>query len=120
MWFSSTLPATYQKGEPQLRQVSNRPRAGLYCRVSNHDQRPKMQGPRAAAVGRTRRLEIVVEYVDCAVSGARERRPELDRLPSDVHPGGVDILSCWRFERLAPSLRHLISALDDFRERALH
>lgn len=55
------------------------------------------------------------EYVDSGYSGAKDRRPALDRLMADVRRRKVDVVCCWRFDRMARSTRHLISLLDEFK-----
>ncbi len=58
---------------------------------------------------------VVAEYVDHGESGAKDRRPKLDGLMTHVRRGGVDVVACWRFDRFARSVRHLVLALDEFR-----
>ena len=53
------------------------------------------------------------EYTDHGVSGARDRRPELDRLVTDAKRRRFDVLICWRLDRLGRNLKHLITLLDD-------
>ena len=58
---------------------------------------------------------IVKEYVDVGISGAKEKRPELDRLWADAHRRRFDSLVVWRFDRFARSVSHLLRALETFR-----
>jgi DNA invertase Pin-like site-specific DNA recombinase len=51
--------------------------------------------------------------VDHGVSGAKESRPELNRLLRDAKKRQIDIVVCWRLDRLGRSLRHLIFLLDE-------
>jgi DNA invertase Pin-like site-specific DNA recombinase len=55
----------------------------------------------------------ITEYVDHGVSGAKESRPELNRLLRDAKKRQIDIVVCWRPDRLGRSLRHLIFLLDE-------
>jgi DNA invertase Pin-like site-specific DNA recombinase len=59
--------------------------------------------------------EIAGEYVDEGVSGARERRPALDRLWVDCRKRRVDAIVVYRYDRFARSLRQLVNALEEFR-----
>jgi DNA invertase Pin-like site-specific DNA recombinase len=59
--------------------------------------------------------EIVGEYIDRGISGARERRPELDRLWADCRKRKVDAVLVFRYDRFARSLRQLVNALEEFR-----
>ncbi|WP_437926238.1 recombinase family protein [Sorangium sp. So ce291] len=69
--------------------------------------------------GRTRGWTIAGKYVDRGVSGAKERRPEPDRLIKDAHHGKLDLTACWSPDRFARSVRHLVFALDQFRARSI-
>lgn len=54
-----------------------------------------------------------VEYVDTGVSGAKDRRPALDRLMHDARNRRVDVVVCWRLDRFGRSLRALIMAIEE-------
>jgi DNA invertase Pin-like site-specific DNA recombinase len=56
-----------------------------------------------------------VEYVDNGVSGARDRRPALDRLLAAVKARKVDVVVVAAFDRFGRSVRHLVETLDLFR-----
>jgi DNA invertase Pin-like site-specific DNA recombinase len=60
-----------------------------------------------------RGLEVVAELVDKGVSGARDRRPALDRLMAAARQRQVDMVLVYRFDRFARSVRHLVTALDE-------
>jgi DNA invertase Pin-like site-specific DNA recombinase len=57
---------------------------------------------------------VTTEYVDVGISGAKEKRPELDRLVADAHHRKFDALVVWKFDRFARSVSHLLRALDTF------
>jgi DNA invertase Pin-like site-specific DNA recombinase len=57
----------------------------------------------------------VKEYVDHGVSGAKERRPALDAMMADAKRRKLDVVVCWRLDRLGRNLRHLITMLDELR-----
>ena len=61
-----------------------------------------------------REFEIVGEFVDHGVSGARDQRPELDRLIGAARQRAFDSVLVYRFDRFARSVRHLVTALDEF------
>jgi DNA invertase Pin-like site-specific DNA recombinase len=60
-------------------------------------------------------LEITGEYVDAGVSGAKERRPQLDVLLAACRKRCVDAVVVYRYDRFARSLRQLVNALEEFR-----
>ncbi len=92
-------------------------RAALYARVStnNGHQNPEMQLRELREYCDRRGLEIADEYVDNGVSGAKERRPHLDRLLADCRRRMVDAVVVYRYDRFARSLRQLVNALEEFR-----
>jgi len=59
--------------------------------------------------------QIAGEYVDRGISGAKDRRPELDRMMDDAHKRRFDVVAVWKFDRFARSVSHLLRALDTFR-----
>src|ERR1035441_1060670 len=91
-------------------------RAGLYARVSTlNGQHPEMQLAELREYAGRRGWEATGEYVDEGVSGARERRPALDRLWVDCRKRRVDAVVVYRYDRFARSLRQLVNALEEFR-----
>ena len=54
-------------------------RAALYCRVSTGDQHPETQLYDLREMAKQREYEVVHEYTD-VISGAKSKRPGLDRL----------------------------------------
>ncbi len=91
-------------------------RTALYARVSTaNGQSPEMQLRELREYVARRGWEIAGEYVDAGISGARERRPELDRLLADARRRRFDAVVVWRYDRFARSLRQLVSALEEFR-----
>lgn len=59
--------------------------------------------------------KIVGEYSDQGISGAKDRRPDLDRLMVDAHKRQFDVAVVWKFDRFARSVSHLLRALDTSR-----
>ena len=59
---------------------------------------------------------IFLEYIDQGVSGAKNSRPELDKLMGDARKRKIEAVICWRFDRFARSWKHLLLALEEFRE----
>lgn len=94
-------------------------RVALYARVSTTDQNPALQLDALRAYAATRNLTVVAEHVDHGVSGAKDRRPELDKLMTAVRRGQVDVVLVWKFSRFARSVRHLVTALEEFNARSV-
>lgn len=87
-------------------------RAAVYLRVSTVDQTTENQSREVRAYIDARGWSAV-EYCDEGISGAKERRPALDRLLADCRRRKVDVVVCWRLDRLGRNLRHLVTLLDE-------
>ncbi len=87
--------------------------AALYARVSTTDQKPGMQLAALREYAARRGLEAL-EYLDRGVSGARDARPELDRLVADARRRRFSTVVVWRFDRAARSVEHLARLLREF------
>lgn len=92
-------------------------RVALYARVSttNHGQDTDLQLRELREYCQRRGWEIVFEFVDSGISGAKERRPQLDKLLAAAKRRQFDACVVYRYDRFARSLRHLVNALEEFR-----
>jgi DNA invertase Pin-like site-specific DNA recombinase len=88
---------------------SQRRRVAIYARVSTSEQTVEPQLFALRQYTEARGLEIAAEYVDHGVSGAKDRRPALDRLLADARRRRFDVLACTKLDRLARSVHHLTS-----------
>jgi DNA invertase Pin-like site-specific DNA recombinase len=104
-------------GQLWLSLVEESMRVAFYSRVStiNHGQDPEMQTRELREYAARRGWTIAGEYVDAGFSGAKDRRPELDKLMADAHRRWFDVVAVWKFDRFARSVSHLLRALDTFR-----
>jgi DNA invertase Pin-like site-specific DNA recombinase len=91
-------------------------RVALYARVStkNNGQDPETQLIALREFAGARGFHIAGEYVDVGISGAKDRRPELDRLMADARCRKIDAVLVARFDRFARSTKHLVLALEEF------
>ena len=87
-------------------------RAAIYARVSTFDQEPENQLSELRRYVAARSW-TVADYVDRGVSGAKDRRPALDRLLADAKRRRFDVLVVWRLDRLGRNLRHLVLFLEE-------
>jgi DNA invertase Pin-like site-specific DNA recombinase len=92
-------------------------RVAIYARVStvNHGQDAGLQTRELRQFAEARGWTVAGEYIDAGVSGARDSRPELNRLMADAHKRHFDIVCVWRFDRFARSVSHLLRALETFK-----
>jgi len=91
-------------------------KAAIYARIStsNHGQDVGMQTRELREYCERRGFQIAGEYLDEGISGAKDSRPELNRLMSDAHRRKFDAVVCWKFDRFARSVSHLLRALETF------
>ena len=92
-------------------------RVAIYARVSttNHGQDVSMQTRELHQFAEARGWTVAGEYIDSGVSGAKDSRPELNRLMADAHRRRFDVVCVWRFDRFARSVSHLLRALETFK-----
>src|SRR5713101_56414 len=92
-------------------------RAAIYARVSTigNGQSPEMQLRELREYCERRGWQIAGEYVDSGISGAKDSRPELNRLLADAHRRRFDSVVVWKFDRFARSVSHLLRALETFK-----
>lgn len=98
--------------------ILHRPaRVALYGRVSttNHGQDVGLQTRELRQFAEARGWKVFGEYLDEGISGAKDSRPELNRLMTDAHKRRFDVVCVWRFDRFARSVSHLLRALETFR-----
>ncbi len=91
-------------------------RVALYARVStkNNGQDPETQLIALREYASHRGFAVAGEYVDVGISGAKDRRPALDRLMTDARRRRFDAVLVLRFDRFARSTKHLVLALEEF------
>ena len=92
-------------------------RTALYARVStaNNGQDPTVQTRELEEYCQRRGWKVAGQYIDVGISGAKEKRPELDRLMADAHRRRFDVVTVHRFDRFARSVSHLLRALETFK-----
>src|SRR5260221_7884482 len=92
-------------------------RVAIYARVSttNHGQDVGMQTREIRQFADARGWQLAGEYIDAGVSGAKDSRPELNRLMAEAHKRRFDVGCVWRFDRFARSVSHLLRALETFK-----
>jgi len=94
--------------------TGSRRRVAIYARVSTFDQSCEAQLRDLREYVAARGWQAT-EYVDRGVSGAKDRRPGLDKLLAAVKARKVDVVVVAAFDRFGRSARHLVECLDLFR-----
>jgi DNA invertase Pin-like site-specific DNA recombinase len=94
----------------------------LYARVSTSDkgQDSGLQLRELREYCQRRGLTVGQEFVDEGISGAKDSRPQLDKLMAAVVNGEFSTIMVWKFDRFARSVQHLLRALDTFNKLGVH
>jgi DNA invertase Pin-like site-specific DNA recombinase len=85
----------------------------IYARVSTNDQDLSMQLAECRRLAEFRGWEVVGEYLEQGVSGAKSSRPELERLTKDMRLGKFRRVLVWKLDRFGRNASHLVSAVDE-------
>src|ERR1700737_3206636 len=88
-------------------------KAVIYARVSTIDQSCEMQLLELREYAARRGWQIAGEYVDTGWSGARDNRPELDRLMRDARVRRFDTVLVWKLDRWGRSVAHCIRSIQE-------
>jgi DNA invertase Pin-like site-specific DNA recombinase len=88
-------------------------RAAIYVRVSTDKQTVENQLRELHQIAERRGWEIVEEYHDAGISGAKGRkdRPGLDRMLKDAQRRRFDVVMAWAIDRLGRSLIDLLGTI---------
>ena len=90
-------------------------RVVIYARVSTSEQSSDSQLLDLRRYTRERGWQRYREYTDDGISGTKDSRPALNELMNDARKRRFDTVLVWRFDRFARSTKHLILALEEFR-----
>ena len=93
-------------------------KAAIYSRVSTSSQTTDNQTQELLAVADLNSWNIEAVYSD-VISGAKEKRPELDALMQSVIRREVDVVLIWDISRLGRSLQHLLKLLEEFHAKGV-
>ena len=88
-------------------------RIAFYTRVSTDQQTTENQRRELLAVAERNGWEVVTEFTDQGISGAkgRDQRPGYDALMKAVARREIDMVATWAVDRLGRSLQHLVGFL---------
>jgi DNA invertase Pin-like site-specific DNA recombinase len=96
-------------------------RVGLYLRVSTAEQTVENQRQDLMRVAEQRGWDVVEEYVDHGISGAkgRDKRPAFDKLTRDTARGQLDMVAAWSIDRIGRSLAHLVEFMEELKAQGV-
>lgn len=96
--------------------MSTKPlRVGIYGRISTADkgQDADLQLVPLREFCKVRGWTVVGEYVDIGISGAKDKRPQLDKLMDDARKRKLDCVVVWKLDRWGRSLKHLVVSVGE-------
>ena len=88
----------------------------IYSRVSTDKQTTDNQTQELLAVAERNGWTVEAVYSD-VISGAKDKRPELDALMTSVLRREVDMVLIWDISRLGRSLQHLLQLIEEFHSK---
>lgn len=96
-------------------------RIALYTRVSTDQQTTENQRLELIAVAQRNGWEIVAEFCDHGISGAkgRDQRPGYDNLMKAVARREIDLVATWAVDRLGRSLQNLVGFLTEINAKGV-
>jgi len=91
-------------------------KTAIYVRVSTDKQTVENQVRELRQIAERRGWEVVEEYHDAGISGAKGRdgRPGLDRMLNDARRRKFDVVMAWAIDRLGRSLVDLLGTIQVF------
>jgi len=81
---------------------------GIYGRVSTKDQSVDLQVSELTAYASRMGWTIAATYLDAGISGAKDKRPGLDKLMEDARVRRFDAVLVWKLDRFGRSLPALV------------
>lgn len=96
-------------------------RIAIYTRVSTDQQTTENQRRELLAVAERNGWEIVAEFTDHGISGAkgRDQRPGYDALMKAVARREIDLVATWAVDRLGRSLQNLVGFLTEINAKGV-
>lgn len=96
-------------------------RIALYTRVSTDNQTTENQRRELIAVAERMGWEIVAEFEDQGISGAkgRDQRPAFDALMKAIARREIDLVASWAVDRLGRSLQDLVGFLNEINAKGV-
>lgn len=94
-------------------------KAAIYCRVSTDEQKTDNQEYICREYCDRNDIDIWGIYKDI-YSGAKESRPEFNKLMGDLRSYKFDCIVVTKLDRMGRSLKHLLSLFDEFKNKKVH
>ena len=88
----------------------------IYARVSTDEQTNQNQEFELKKVAKRMGWTVTAVYA-ATISGAKSKRPELDKLLKSAMRKEIDVIMAWSVDRLGRSLQHLVTLLADIQSK---
>ena len=93
-------------------------KAGVYARVSTKEQDVDKQIQEL--IDYCKRHNYAYElYIDKGISGTKESRPEFNRLMEDVRLKKIDLVLCYKIDRLSRSIQHFLHIFNELQDKGI-
>lgn len=92
-------------------------KVAIYIRNSTSEERQNPQVQIKPLIERCEREKWDYEIFQEFASGAKESRPELDRMLQRIRNKQFDAVLVWKLDRLGRSLKHLLQLIEEFRKK---
>ena len=89
----------------------------LYVRTSMQDQNSETQVLALKDYCNKVGYQIAGEYIDSGFSGKDDKRPEFERLLTDIRANKVNTVLVYKLDRIGRSLKHLLNLFEEFKSR---
>ena len=104
-------------GSSDPQESQNNLKVAIYARVSTLDQSINTQLLLLREYCQRQGFRDVVEYADRGFSGKDDRRPQFEKLLSDLREDKINCVVVYKLDRIGRSVRHLICLFEEFRAR---
>lgn len=94
-------------------------KVALYVRNSTNEERQNPQTQVKPLVEECVRKNWEFETFQEFASGAKESRPELDKMLQRIRKGEFKTVMVWRLDRLGRSLKHLLQLIEEFKTKGV-
>jgi DNA invertase Pin-like site-specific DNA recombinase len=91
----------------------------LYVRNSTNEERQNPQTQINPLVEECKRKNYEYEIFQEFASGAKESRPELEKMMQRIRQGEFDAIMVWKLDRLGRSLQHLLQLIEEFKNKKI-
>lgn len=92
-------------------------KTAIYCRVSTIDKGQTLEQQHVPLVDSCKKENKEYDLFLEHASGAKESRPELDKMMSGVRDRVYDTVLIYRLDRLGRSLKHLLQLVEEFKNK---